>query len=64
MASAYGTSVPNAWIMTMPYIKPVLLNGQSAKVRIIAPHNQGTQNAAQRVYPAFYEIVLTKQKNQ
>jgi hypothetical protein len=64
MPTAYGTSVPNAWIMTMPYIKPVLLNGQSAKVRIIAPHNQGTQNAAQRVYPAFYEIVLTKQKNQ
>ena len=64
MAAAYGTSVPNAWIMTMPFIKPVLLNGQSAKVRIIAPHNQGTQSAAQSVYPAYYEIVLTKQKNQ
>lgn len=64
MAMAYGTSVPNAWIMTMPYIKPMLLNGKSsAKVRIIAPHNQGTQSAAQKVYPAFYEIVITKQKN-
>lgn len=64
MAAAYGTSVPNAWIMTMPYIKPQLLNGKSsAKVRLIVPHNQGTQSAAQKVYPAFYELVITKQKN-
>ena len=64
MARAYGNSVPNSWIMTMPYIKPVLYNGNSAKVRIIAPHNQGTQNAARSVYPAFYEITITKKKNQ
>lgn len=64
MASGYGTSVPNAWIMTMPYIKPALLNGSSAaKVRIIAPHNQGTQAAASSVYPAFYEIIITTQQN-
>jgi hypothetical protein len=63
MSSAYGTTVPSAWIMTMPYIKPGLLNGSSAaKVRIIAPHNQGTQNAASSVYPAFYEIIITTQK--
>ena len=62
MASAYGTTVPSAWIMTMPYITPGVLNGDGAKVRIIAPHNQGTQNAAQSVYPAFYEITITKQK--
>ena len=64
MVRAYGNSVPNSWIMTMPFIKPVLYNGNSAKVRIIAPHNQGTQNAASSVYPAFYEITITKQKNQ
>ncbi|MBO7436362.1 MAG: DUF4827 domain-containing protein [Bacteroidaceae bacterium] len=63
MQRAYGYSVPNSWIMTMPYIKPVLYNGNSAKVRIIAPHNQGTQNAASSVYPTFYEITITKQKN-
>lgn len=64
MASGYGTSVPNAWIMTMPYIKPALLNGSSAaKVRIIAPHKQGTQAAASSVYPAFYEIIITTQQN-
>lgn len=64
MSLRYGYSVPSAWIMTMPFIKPVLLNGQSAKVRLIAPHNQGTQAAASSVYPAFYEIVITKQQNQ
>lgn len=64
MNTAYGSSVPNAWIMTMPFIKPVLLNGKSAKVRLIAPHNQGTQNAASSVYPTFYEIIITKQQNQ
>lgn len=63
MASTYGTTVPSSWIMTMPYIKPVLYNGNSAKVRIIAPHNQGTQSAANSVYPAFYEITITKQQN-
>ena len=63
MSRAYGYSVPNAWIMTMPYIRPGLLNGAgSAKVRIIAPHNQGTQNAASSVYPAYYEIIITTQK--
>lgn len=61
MASAYGTSVPNAWLMVMPFIKPGTLNGSSAaKVRLIVPHTQGTQTAAQSVYPAFYEIIITR----
>lgn len=64
MSLRYGYSVPSAWLMAMPFIKPVLLNGQSAKIRLIAPHNQGTQAAASSVYPAFYEIVITKQQNQ
>ncbi len=64
MSRAYGYSVPNSWLMVMPFIKPGLLNGDGAKVRIIAPHNQGTQAAAQSVYPTFYEILITKQKNQ
>ena len=63
MLLSYGYSVPNAWIMTMPFIKPGLLNGSSAaKVRLSAPHNQGTQSAAQSVYPTFYEIIITTQK--
>lgn len=65
MVRKYGNSVPSSWIMMMPFIKPGILNGSSAaKVRIIAPHNQGTQTAAASVYPAFYEIIISKQKNQ
>lgn len=63
MSIKYGNSVPNAWIMLFSYIKPGLLNGESAaKVRLIVPHNQGTQYAASNVYPAFYEIIITTQK--
>ena len=61
MASFYGYSVPNAWIMPFPYIKPGMLDG-AAKVRLIVPHNQGTQTAAANVYPTFYELTITSQK--
>ena len=34
MANTYGTSVPSAWLITMPFIRPGVLNGRSAaKVR-------------------------------
>lgn len=57
-------AVPSAWIMVMPYIKPKLLNGESsALVRLIVPHNQGTQTASANVYPTFYEIIISKQQN-
>lgn len=62
MASRYGYSVPNAWLMPLPYITPGFLNSRSAKVRLIVPHNQGTQKAASSVYPAFYEIDYTPEK--
>lgn len=63
MALKYGNSVPNSWIMPFKYIKPGVLNGSSgAKVRLIVPHNQGTQTASANVYPTFYEISITKQK--
>ena len=62
MSSKYGTTVPSSWIMVMLFIKPLRLNGErSAKVRLIVPHNQGTQDAASSVYPTFYEIILSKQ---
>jgi hypothetical protein len=63
MLTGYGSSVPNAWIMAFPFIKPGVLNGSpSAKIRLIVPHNQGTQKAASEVYPVFYEIIISKQK--
>jgi len=61
MALLYGYSVPNAWLMPFPYIKPGMLDG-AAKVRLIVPHNQGTQTAAANVYPTFYEITISSQK--
>lgn len=63
MAQKYGPSVPNAWLMVFPFIKPGFLNGESAaKVRLIVPHNQGTQAAASKVYPTFYEITISTEK--
>ena len=63
MSIKYDNFVPNAWIMLFSYIKPDLLNGESAaKVRLIVPHNQGTQFAASNVFPTFYEIIISKQK--
>ena len=61
MANVYGTTVPSSWIMPFPYIKPGMLGGAS-KVRLIVPHNQGTQTASSNVYPTFYEITFTPQK--
>lgn len=62
MLYVYGYSVPNAWLMPFPYIKPGMLDG-AAKVRLIVPHNQGTQTAAANVYPTFYEITLSPYRN-
>lgn len=63
MSQTYGNSVPNAWIMTFPYIRPGFPQGlPAAKVRLIVPHNQGTQTAASSVYPTFYEITISTQK--
>ena len=61
MSSVYGSTVPSSWIMPFPYIKPGML-GSASKVRLIVPHNQGTQTAASNVYPTFYEITFTPQK--
>lgn len=63
MSIIYGNSVPSSWLMPFSYIMPGVLNGdQAAKVRLIVPHNQGTQTAATKVYPSFYEIIITAQK--
>ena len=63
MSNVYGTMVPNAWIMTFPFIRPGSLNGESsAKVRLIVPHSEGTQTATQNVTPMFYEITVSTEK--
>lgn len=65
LPALYGNSVPNSWIMAFPYITPGFLNGESsAKIRVIAPHNEGTQKAANSVYPTYYEISISTKKCQ
>ncbi len=63
MSNTYGNMVPNAWLMVFPFIKPGFINGMpSAKVRLIVPHSEGTQNATQNVIPMFYEITISTEK--
>lgn len=62
MLRYYGNTVPSAWLMPFPYIKPGML-GSAAKVRLIVPHNQGTQTATANVYATFYEITLSPYRN-
>lgn len=63
MNRAYGSSVPRGWLVPMPYIKPAFYNGSpSARVNIIVPHNQGTNNAANSVIPFYYELLIMTQK--
>lgn len=63
MKTTYGASVPAAWTMALPYIKPGSGGASSvAKVRLIVPHTKGTIKAAADVYPAFYEIIISTQR--
>lgn len=62
MANNYGNTVPNGWLMSLPYLKPGVLNSNAAKVRLIVPHTQGTQTAASDVYPAVYELQISIRK--
>lgn len=58
MYSTYGSSVPTGWLVPLSYIK--LGKGPNQKewgrVKIIVPHSAGHSDAAQTVYPCYYEI--------
>ncbi|WP_300726080.1 DUF4827 domain-containing protein [uncultured Bacteroides sp.] len=59
MYATYGTaSVPSGWLVPLKYIKPGRTQSAEkvARVRLIVPHGQGTSQAAQYVYPCFYEL--------
>lgn len=62
MVTKYGPAVPKGWMMVFPYIRPGFLNDESAKVRLIVPHDQGTSTATTKVYPTFYEISICTEK--
>ena len=59
MYRTYGsTSVPNGWLVPFNYIRigRQTSDEQISKVRLIVPHSQGHSDAANNVYPCFYEI--------
>jgi len=53
------TSVPTGWLVPLNYInlgRPDNDGDETAKVRLIVPHSQGTADASSSVYPCFYEV--------
>lgn len=64
MRSQYNsTSVPAGWLIPLTYInvgRMVKDGDQVAKVNLIVPHSQGTQNALGSVYPCYYELTYER----
>lgn len=57
MMSFYGsTVVPDSWIKPLDFILLSKNIGNVAKVRLIAPHSAGHEQAGQYVKPFYYEI--------
>lgn len=57
MLTHYGKSyVPRGWLKPLDYIRLTRNSGQIAKVRLIVPHQSGTENANNYVLPMYYEI--------
>jgi len=67
MYLTYGTTaVPDGWVVPLSYInigRQVSADEGIAKVRMIVPHGQGTQNATTNVYPSFYEITYQRMRD-
>lgn len=65
MAYIYQNStVPSGWLVPLKYIKPartmpVLPSEDIARVKLIVPHEQGSMQASQKVYPCLYEITYS-----
>jgi hypothetical protein len=61
MKTKYSTSsVPEGWLIPLPYINLGRDTRDLAKVRIIVPHSSGQSDAQQYVYACFYEITYQK----
>ncbi len=65
MYSYYSTaSVPAGWLVPLNYVsvgRPENAGDQTAKVRLIVPHSQGTAMASSSVYPCYYEITYERE---
>ncbi len=54
-----SAAVPSGWLVPFSYIKvgrPEKEGDEIARVKLIVPHTQGQQYAAENVYPCFYDI--------
>ncbi|MCI5490798.1 MAG: DUF4827 domain-containing protein [Prevotellaceae bacterium] len=57
MMNTYSTSsVPEGWLVALPYIHLGRRQDNLAKVRLIVPHSSGQSDAQSYVYSCFYEI--------
>lgn len=67
MYLAYNSlKVPDGWIVPLSYVNVGRQKSEEdgiAKVRIIVPHTQGTDNAANAVYPCLYEITYEETRD-
>ena len=61
MYTAYGSTVPEGWLVPLQYINLARRQDQLAKVKLIVPHSQGTtNNAKSNVLPYYYEITYQR----
>jgi hypothetical protein len=61
-----STSVPGGWLVPLNYVKigrPENPGEETAKVRLIVPHSQGTADASSSVTPYYYEITYQREIN-
>ena len=66
--SSYSTTtgyVPNGWLAALPYINITRLSDTDvpAKIRLIVPSTEGQAEAMSEVYPCYYEITITGDRN-
>jgi PBP1b-binding outer membrane lipoprotein LpoB len=62
-----STSVPGGWLVPLNYVKigrpdPAHEDDETAKVRLIVPHSQGTADASSSVTPYYYEITYERER--
>lgn len=58
-----SAAVPSGWLVPLTYIKlgrPVTADDEIARVKLIVPHTQGQQYAAESVYPCLYDITYER----
>ena len=60
-----SASVPGGWLVPLNYVnlgRPEYEGEETAKVRLIVPHSQGTPDASSSVIPCYYEITYQRER--